>query len=107
MHKRYYFSCSIADIFKLSIDEIIGALTNRSEFNIELPQRCAWTEQIEILKSNLNETVGSLYFEYSIPRMGRRIDVVAIIQNVIFVLEFKVGEASIQQSSVDQVWDYA
>jgi hypothetical protein len=39
--------------------------------------------------------------------MGRRIDVVLIIRNVIFVLEFKVGEKDFNQSAFDQVWDYA
>ncbi len=39
--------------------------------------------------------------------MGRRIDVVLIIKNVIFVVEFKVGEKDFNQSAVDQVWDYA
>ena len=33
-----------------------------------------------------------IYLEFSIPRMGQRIDVVLLIGAVIFVLEFKVGE---------------
>lgn len=39
--------------------------------------------------------------------MGRRVDVVAIIGSVIFVLEFKVGSTSYEAADIDQVWDYA
>jgi hypothetical protein len=46
-------------------------------------------------------------FEFTIPRMGRRIDAVVIIGSVIFVLEFKVGEDTFYTPDVDQVVDYA
>ncbi|MCX6162312.1 MAG: hypothetical protein NTV87_13390, partial [Ignavibacteriae bacterium] len=36
-----------------------------------------------------------------------RIDVVLIIKNVVFVLEFKIGENEFPSSAIDQVWDYA
>jgi hypothetical protein len=39
--------------------------------------------------------------------MGRRIDVVLLIGNVIFVLEFKIGESEFLTNNLDQVWDYA
>ncbi|HEX9831290.1 MAG TPA: DUF2075 domain-containing protein, partial [Thermodesulfobacteriota bacterium] len=48
-----------------------------------------------------------IYFEYSIPRMGRRIDIVVIVGPVIFVLEFKIGEKEFPSYAIDQVWDYA
>jgi len=38
---------------------------------------------------------------------GKRIDVVLIIQNVLFLLEFKVGEKEFHSHAIDQVWDYA
>ena len=50
---------------------------------------------------------GKIYFEFDIPRMGKRIDVVLLIKSVIFVLEFKVGEATFSAAAFDQVWDYA
>src|SRR5206468_8224610 len=67
----------------------------------------AWLQEIKILKGVLNGYKGLIFFEYSIPRMGRRIDVVLIIKNVIFVLEFKVGEKEFLLSAVDQVLDYS
>jgi len=50
---------------------------------------------------------GDIFFEFSIPRMGRRIDVVVIIGPLIFVIEFKVGEGRFDRAAVEQVWDYA
>jgi Uncharacterized conserved protein (DUF2075). len=50
---------------------------------------------------------GKIYFEFDIPRMGKRIDVVLLIKSVIFVLEFKVGESDFNTAAIDQVWDYA
>jgi len=38
--------------------------------------------------------------------MGRRIDVVLVIERVIFAVEFKVGEKTFDRSAIDQVWDY-
>ncbi len=61
-----------------------------------------------ILKSVLSEYDGKILFEYSIPRMGKRIDaIVLIIKNVIFVLEFKVGDKKFLSSYVYQVCYYA
>ena len=77
--------------------------------SIETTQTDAWLEQIAILKTALASfsDAGSLYFEYSIPRLGKRIDVLALIGPVIFVLEFKVGEDEFTSSALDQVCDYA
>src|SRR4029450_7879933 len=49
---------------------------------------------------------GSIFFEFNIPRMGRRIDVVLVIGAVVFAIEFKVGEKAFDRSAIDQVWDY-
>jgi hypothetical protein len=48
-----------------------------------------------------------VFFEFSVPRLGKRIDVVVLLHDVVFVLEFKVGEAHFTRAAVDQVWDYA
>ena len=58
-------------------------------------------------KEVLSDVEGSIYFEYAIPRMGKRIDVVLLIGPVIFVLEFKVGESAFSTYALDQVCDYA
>ncbi|MBU1862998.1 MAG: hypothetical protein KKH94_04965, partial [Candidatus Omnitrophica bacterium] len=78
-----------------------------NDFALEQTQRDAWVEEIIILQKTLSPYSGSIYFEYSIPRMGKRIDVLLIIGPVIFVLEFKIGDKEFYSSSIDQVWDYA
>lgn len=70
----------------------------------------AWREEIafmhRVLKPWANEK-GTIIFEYDIPRLGKRIDVVLLMRGIIFVLEFKVGEKSVLESNIDQVLDYA
>ncbi|MFO0803716.1 MAG: DUF2075 domain-containing protein [Gemmataceae bacterium] len=108
MNRAGYYD-TIADFLDRDPDAILGRLVERSLYAVELTQRGAWTTQIGLLKSVLNpyRGRGSVYFEFSIPRLGRRIDVVAIIHSVIFVLEFKVGEEEFATHALDQVCDYA
>jgi len=105
--RREYYSDTISDFLQRTNDEILGKLAQGNDFALEQTQRDAWLEEIRILKITLQPYKGSVYFEYSIPRMGKRIDVVLIIGSVIFVLEFKVGEKEFPSSAIDQVWDYA
>jgi hypothetical protein len=58
------------------------------------------------LQKALVDRNGGIYFEYSIPRLGKRIDVVLLIGPVVFILEFKVGERDFTSAGKDQVWDY-
>ncbi len=105
--KREFYSDSISGFLKSSNDEILGKLTLGSDFPVEIPQRNAWVEEIDILRKVLIPHNGAISFEYSIPRMGERIDVVLLIGPVIFVLEFKVGEKDFTSYALDQVTDYA
>ncbi len=105
--KREYYSDSIPNFQKSKPDEILGILARNNDFPLEQTQRNAWLEEINILQKVLSRFEGSLYFEYSIPRMGKRIDVVLLIGPAIFVLEFKIGEKEFTSSALDQVWDYA
>ena len=105
--KREYYSDSIFNFLRSSTEKILGILTLNNDFALIQTQRGAWLAQIEILREILTPHQGSIYFEYSIPRMGRRIDVVLLIGPVIFVLEFKVGESEFSAYALDQVCDYA
>ncbi|RPI93247.1 MAG: DUF2075 domain-containing protein, partial [Chloroflexi bacterium] len=105
--RREYYSDTITNFLITASNEILGELAQGSDFPVEPTQRDAWLEEIRILKNTLQPHKGSIYFEYSIPRMGKRIDVVLIIGSVIFVLEFKVGEKEFPSYAIDQVWDYA
>ena len=105
--KREYYSDSIAEFRNTSPDRILGVLASNNAFSLEQTQRYAWLAEITILQKTLAKFQGTIYFEYSIPRMGRRIDVVLLIGAVIFVLEFKIGEKEFPSYAIDQVWDYA
>ena len=63
--------------------------------------------EIAFLREQLRALAGSIFFEFNIPRMGRRIDVVLVIGPVVFAIEFKVGETTLERGAHDQVWDYA
>lgn len=105
--KRCYYSDSIEVFLKSSSAEILGKLTMNSDFSVEQSQRIAWLEQVEILRKVLHNYKGYIYFEYSIPRMGKRIDAVILIGSVVFIIEFKVGSKSFDSSAIDQVMDYS
>ncbi|MFC1780798.1 DNA/RNA helicase domain-containing protein [Planctomycetota bacterium] len=105
--KREYYSDSIDSFLKTDPKTILGKLASKNEFSLEQTQRYAWEEEITILHKILLHYKGHIYFEYSIPRMGQRIDVVILINHVIFVLEFKIGEKEFQSHAIEQVWDYA
>ena len=104
---RAYYSDSINNFLEDSVEELIGKISLGNEFALEQTQRDAWVEEINILKAVLTGYEGKVYFEYSIPRMGERIDVLLIISQIIFVLEFKIGETQYKSHSIDQVTDYA
>lgn len=104
--RRSYYSSSITDFLHTTPNAIIGELTRAHGRSLEKTQLHAWLEQINILKPVLLNREGRIYFEYAIPRMGRRIDAVLLIGPVVFVLEFKVGESHFTSSALDQVTDY-
>lgn len=70
----------------------------------------AWLGEILLLQSVLlpwKEEDAEIIFEYNIPRLGKRIDVVLLLRGMIFCLEFKIGQKDALQSDVEQVMDYA
>lgn len=104
---NYYFKSEIEEFIGRSTEEIIGSITMKTQFDATTEQIWAWEQQIPILKKALYGKTGTIFFEFSIPRMGKRVDAIIIIQNVVFVVEFKVGESKFLNYYVEQVWDYA
>lgn len=104
---RAWFSASIGDFLQTQPDAVVGRLATNSDFPLLLTQKDAWLAQIGFLQAHLVGLSGSLFLEFNIPRMGRRIDTVLLIGPVVFVIEFKVGESAFERAAVDQVWDYA
>jgi schlafen family protein len=104
--KRAFYSAPIADFRESHSEQVLGTIVGNSSFALEQTQRNAWLEEIRILKDVLSSREGHIYFEYAIPRMGKRIDVLLIIGPAIFVIEFKIGERQFTLSGTDQVLDY-
>lgn len=104
---RAWYSAPIEEFLRTGTTEILGALAANGDFALLTTQRDTWIAQIDFLKRDLVGFDGSIFFEFNIPRMGRRIDVVLIIGSMVFALEFKVGERTFDRAALDQVWDYA
>jgi len=106
--QRAFYSANISDFLVETPNGIVGTLhINSGGSATEHAQRDAWLEQIRILKDSLNNREGKIYFEYSIPRMGSRIDTVVLLESVLFVLEFKIGATEFTSYALNQVYDYA
>ena len=104
---RYYYKNNIEVFVVEPSSSILGELTRNHEFSLEELQKNSWLTQIELLKEWLKDISGDIIFEYSIPRMGKRIDCVVISGSLIFALEFKIGSNSYEKHAIDQVTDYA
>lgn len=104
---NYFYSDSISEFLNKSTETIIGEISVNGRLEYKQTQLLAWEYQIDILKSTLKDFSGNLYFEFSIPRMGKRVDCLLIIKNIVFVIEFKVGEKEFINQNIEQVWDYA
>jgi hypothetical protein len=107
LHTAYY-EADLATFCNANENEILGELTARHSFALENQQRYAWQQQITLLKTSLaGIATGRIYFEFSIPRMGKRADVVVLARGAVFVIEFKVGSTTFDHAALEQVHDYA
>ncbi len=103
---RSYYSKPMGQF--LQDEHILGKLTKNPQFSSDGEQRSAWMEQIDFLKKIFkNLKSGHIIFEYVIPRMGKRADVILIYSGLVFIIEFKIGMEKYEKSALDQVWDYA
>ena len=105
--KNAYYAADVAKFIATTPDEILGNITANSAFAVDTTQRDAWVVQIEVLKPALEGVEGKIFLEFNVPRIGSRIDAVLISGQVIFVIEFKVGENDFKRDDRNQVWDYA
>lgn len=86
---------------------ILGELTKNYNFELGDLQKNAWISQINILNEQLSPIDnGDIIFEYTIPRMGSIIDNVLLIDGLVFIIEFKVGETEYKKADLDQLENY-
>lgn len=107
---RCLYNSSFRTFLNTDDNSIFGLLCERYHGEALTTTREAWKSEIAIMKDvlhNFADKQGQIIFEYDIPRLGKRIDVVLLLEGIVFCLEFKVGESRILEADVDQVLDYA
>jgi len=107
--QRFYYSETFADFIAQSGEYILGCMDTLNEFDLTLEQRGAWLEEFSLMKDVVAAlpSDGQILFEYTIPRLGKRIDVVLLTGGIVFTIEFKVGADEFLVNDKEQVWDYA
>lgn len=104
---RAYYANSIYDFCIEDGKNIYGTISGEYDLNkLTIQQSNAWKSQIKILKKTILNFSGRVYFEFTIPRMGKRVDNILIIDNCIFILEFKIGSNVYDKYAKDQAFDY-
>ncbi|EJO34321.1 DUF2075 domain-containing protein [Acinetobacter radioresistens] len=102
-----YYQNNFLEFRNENEEAILGSLAYQHEFSLDELQKSAWLKQITILKRALCILdQGEIFFEFHIPRMGKRVDNILIIQDLILVIEFKVGDTQYSHSAQIQVIDY-
>ncbi len=105
---RTYYSAPIHDFLRQPTAEILGVIhSNDISAETTIQQSNTWEIEVKILKDQLRGLDGRVIFEYTIPRMGKRVDVVVLHKKIVFLLEFKCGDTEYRASTYDQVYDYA
>ncbi len=105
---RWYFDCSLAKLPELSPESVLGSLAAHHDFALDSLQRESWLYEVRHLQSVLaGIDQGHLFLEFTIPRMGRRADVVIVAGATIFVVEYKVGAKDFTAADRRQTVGYA
>jgi hypothetical protein len=95
---KSYYSEDISSFLQDSAEVVLGRMSMNVSFDLDIATKNSWVQEVDILKDQLKGIVtqGKLFFEFSIPRLGKRIDVLLITGSVIFVLEFKTGDSELK-----------
>ena len=107
---RCLYNSSFEEFISADENLIFGVIDGGAHGVTLTTAKEAWKAEISIMKgvlSALDVKDGRIIFEYDIPRLGKRVDVVLLLNGIVFCLEFKVGESKILEADVDQVLDYA
>ncbi len=105
---RAFYSAHKSKFISDTNEQILGELAQANHFSLDINQKNAWIEEIDILKDEMKDIEDfTIFIEFTIPRMGKRADAIIVISNLIFVIEFKVGSNSFDNYAIEQVEDYA
>ena len=107
---RTYYDSSIEDFVSYEQPEkIVDYLTESDESSdpfVLYEQKMAWENQIKILSTYLKDKKGYIIFEYVLSRVNMRIDVVLLMDNVVYSLEFKNNQHYFTDDDIDQADGY-
>lgn len=108
-HPRCMYENTFSGFISDTEMSVLGRLCDNYHGEARTTTIEAWKSEILIMRDVLLQcnSDGHIIFEYDIPRLGKRIDIVLLLKGIVFCLEFKVGESSILESDIDQVLDYA
>lgn len=107
---KTYYESSIEDFVNCEYPEdIVEFLTEsdeHSDYHTLHLQKNAWSNQIRILRRYLKNKEGYIIFEYVLSRLNMRIDVILLMDNVVYSLEFKNNEVTFLEDDIDQASGY-
>ena len=110
MSNRCLYTATFSEFLNKEPLAVLGAMHNNYHGDALTTTDEAWMGEIEVMQQVLEPwkmEQGQIVFEYDIPRLGKRIDVVLLLRGMIFCLEFKVGKKEEFQAGIEQVMDYA
>ena len=113
MSTKSYYAATVQEFLNLKAENILGCLAVRvgtEHSGDEATQIRAWRTQIELLKvslSGLDSDEWGILLEMPLLRLGRRIDAVILIKDVVACVEFKIGASCFGSADIDQAVDYA
>jgi hypothetical protein len=102
-----YYSAPVDRFLDSDTHHVLGLLAAAHTHGLDIEQREAWEEEIDILRGALSGFGGTVFLEFNVPRLGSRIDAVLVSGSAIFAIEFKCGERQFRLADYNQAWDYA
>ena len=110
MATRCLYNATIQEFTNTDRLKVLGTLHSAFHGDTLTTTDEAWLGEIDVLQKILplwKDEPSQVIFEYDIPRLGKRIDVVLLLRGKVLCLEFKVGEKDKKQQDLEQVLDYA
>ena len=87
--QRYYYADPVSSFIRKTTNEIFGEITLHDQFGADDLQKNTWKYEIDLLKKELSFIEdGFIIFEYTIPRIGSRVDNILLYNGLVFLLEF-------------------
>lgn len=104
---RCLYDSSFQAFLYKDINSIFGTLCDNYHGDALTTTREAWKSEIEIMRSvisKLDSSNGQIIFEYDIPRLGKRIDVVLLYRGIVFLLNLKLANKTFSLVILIRFW---